>query len=397
MKEKDEVFELTDGQSNRAVIKVIGVGGGGCNTVNQMVRAGIQEVEFIVANTDKQHLERCVASTILQLGPTITRGLGAGSNPDMGRQAALEDKERIRELIEGTDMLFVTAGMGGGTGTGAAPVIAEIAKQQGVLTVAVVTKPFLFEQKKRMAQALRGIEELEKNVDSLILIPNEKLTMLMGEDASLEDCFKAANDVLQNAVQGISDLITCPGIVNVDFADVRTVMLNRGKAMMGLGSGKGENRAMDAVEAALSSPLIEDIELANARGVLINIACDRSLKMREVTKINQRVMQIAADDVDVKYGTSLDLSLDGELRVTVVATGLGNSKQQERPPVVVPMQRTGTYDAHPGLNRRPDQADLPTVIATRGRAPMPETIKHGPDWGDDSVIDIPTFLRQQAD
>jgi cell division protein FtsZ len=265
----------------------------------------------------------------------------------------------------------------------------------GVLTVAVVTKPFLFEQKKRMSQALRGIEELEKNVDSLILIPNEKLTMVLGEDASLEDCFKAANDVLQNAVQGISDLITCPGLVNVDFADVRTVMLNRGKAMMGLGTGKGENRAMDAVEAALSSPLIEDIELANARGVLINIACDRSLKMKEVQKINQRVMQIASDDVDVKYGTSLDLSLDGELRVTVVATGLG-SKVQEQPKVVpMPERKTGTYDAHP-MTRTPGNADRPTFQHVRGQA----TAAAGggaPDWSNGDMIDIPTFLRNQAD
>ena len=396
MKEKDEVFELTDGQTNRAVIKVIGVGGGGCNTVNQMVRAGIQEVEFICANTDKQHLERCVASTVLQLGPGITRGLGAGSNPDMGRQAALEDKDRIRELIEGTDMLFVTAGMGGGTGTGAAPVIAEIAKQMGVLTVAVVTKPFLFEQKKRMSQAVRGIEELEKNVDSLILIPNEKLTMVLGEDASLEDCFKAANDVLQNAVQGISDLITCPGLVNVDFADVRTVMLNRGKAMMGLGTGKGENRAMDAVEAALSSPLIEDIELANARGVLINIACDRSLKMKEVQKINQRVMQIASEDVDVKYGTSLDLSLDGELRVTVVATGLGSKQQEQTKVVPMPERKTGTYDAHPGA-RNPSNADRPTFLQHTPRQAAAGAAGGTPDWGNNELIDIPTFLRNQAD
>jgi cell division protein FtsZ len=217
--------------------------------------------------------------------------------------------------------------------------------------------------------------------------------MVLGEDASLEDCFKAANDVLQNAVQGISDLITCPGLVNVDFADVRTVMLNRGKAMMGLGTGKGENRAMDAVEAALSSPLIEDIELANARGVLINIACDRSLKMKEVQKINQRVMQIASEDVDVKYGTSLDLSLDGELRVTVVATGLGSKQQQDQKVVTMPERKTGTYDAHPGT-RNPSNADRPTF---QQRAAVPAAVNAAPDWGNNELIDIPTFLRNQAD
>ena len=379
-------FEVTDGKSDRAVIRVIGVGGGGCNTVNQMIEAGIDGVDFICANTDRQHLERCKPTTILQLGAAITRGLGAGSNPEVGRQAALEDKDRIRELIQDTDLLFITAGMGGGTGTGGAPVIAEIAKECGVLTVAVVTKPFMFEQKKRMAAAMRGIEEMEKNVDSLILIPNEKLLLVLGEDAEAEHCFKAANDVLQNAVQGISDVITRPGQINLDFADVKTVMQNRGKAMMGMGSAKGEDRAMKAVEAALSSPLLDDLELSNARGILLSMCCDRSLKMGEMRKINERVQQIAHDDCDFKFGTSLDSTLDGEMRVTVVATGLGGKAHRDVNPVVTPIGAA--------KEKRQVNLDEPAITRTRGRA-MPDALKDL--VMDESLLDIPAFLRAQAD
>ena len=387
----NEMFEVTDGKSDRAIIRVIGVGGGGCNTVNQMVEGGIDGVDFVCANTDRQHLERCKTTAILQLGAGITRGLGAGSNPDVGRQSALEDKDRIKELIEGTDLLFITAGMGGGTGTGAAPVIAEIAKEMQVLTVAVVTRPFGFEGKKRHAAAMKGIEELEKYADSMVLIPNEKLKMVMGPQATLVNAFKAANDVLQNAVQGISDLITRPGLVNVDFADVKTVMLNRGKAMMGLGIGHGEKRAMDAVEMALSSPLLDDLELANARGVLVNICGDNTLNLDEIGLIMERVMGIASDDVDVKYGTSMDPTLNGEMRVTVVATGLGGRAN------VVPITQAPALRPQPAtLQPRSVNFDEPAIarvgVAKKG---MPESLNHL--VMDEQLLDIPAFLRAQAD
>jgi cell division protein FtsZ len=382
-----EIFEVTDGKSDRAVIRVIGVGGGGCNTVNQMVEATIEGVDFICANTDRQHLERCKTTAILQMGAGITRGLGAGSNPEVGRQAALEDKDRIRELIEGTDLLFITAGMGGGTGTGGAPVIAEIARDLGILTVAVVTKPFMFEQKKRMNAAIKGIEDLERFVDSLILIPNEKLLLVMGEDAEAEACFKAANDVLQNAVQGISDVITRPGQINLDFADVKTVMQNRGKAMMGMGSAKGEDRAMKAVEAALASPLLDDLELSNARGILLSMSCDRSLKMGEMQKINMRVQQIAHDDCDFKFGTSLDTALDGEMRVTVVATGLGGAKTAHDSKVV-PLQQPARKATLKEIS------EVPAIDRTQGKK---NVTKLDDLVYDENLLDIPAFLRAQAD
>jgi cell division protein FtsZ len=274
-----EIFEILDGQRPKAVIRVIGVGGGGCNTVNQMAQASIEGVEFICANTDRDHLEKCIPTSQLQLGMELTRGLGAGSNPEIGRQAAEEDRDRIREMLEGTDLLFITAGMGGGTGTGAAPVIAEIARELGILTVAVVTKPFTHENKKRMNVAMQGIDLLRERVDSLVLIPNEKLSLVLGAKITVMNCFKAANDVLQNAVAGISELITAPGLINVDFADVKTVMSNRGMAMMGIGRASGEGRAEKAVEMALSSPLLDDIELSSARGLLVNVTCDESLEM----------------------------------------------------------------------------------------------------------------------
>jgi cell division protein FtsZ len=381
-----EVFEVTDGKSDRAIIKVIGVGGGGCNTVNQMVESGIDGVDFVCANTDRQHLERCKTNMILQLGQSLTRGLGAGSNPDLVRQSAIEDKDRVKELISGTDLLFITAGMGGGTGTGAAPVIAEIAKELQVLTVAVVTKPFAFEGKKRMAAAIKGIEELEKFADSMVLIPNEKLRLVMGPQATLVNAFKAANDILQNAVQGISDLITRPGLQNVDFADVRTVMMNRGKAMMGLGTGAGDKRAEQAVEMALSSPLLDDIELANARGVLVNICADQSLNLDEVGLIMERVMNIASDDVDVKYGTSLDPALNGEMRVTVVATGLGSKAAAAANPVVTPITAAA---------RRPVNLDEPAIIRGGNKKAMPEALREL--VMDEQLLDIPAFLRAQAD
>ena len=396
-----EIFEVLDGQSpDRAIIRVIGVGGGGCNTVNQMVEAEIEGVEFICSNTDSQHLDRARAANILQIGATVTRGLGAGSDPEKGRAAAEEDRDRIRDLLEGTDMLFLTAGMGGGTGTGAAPVIAEIARELDILTVAVVTKPFMFEGKKRNSAATAGISELHKHVDSLILIPNEQLQRVLGDDATMNECFRKANDVLQNAVQGISDLITRPGQVNVDFADVSTVMRSRGKAMMGLGRSSGDDRAINAVDEALTSPLLDDIELTNAQGILVNVACDHSLKMGEINRIMGRVLEIASEDVDLKFGTSLDESLDGELRVTVVATGLGGSHSQQQPvhdasSNVTPIGRQQQAD----VNGQPRQrsVEVPAVMReSGGRVAVGQDFHRG-SIPDDEVLNIPAFLRNQAD
>ncbi len=408
-----EIFELLDGQRKRAVIRVVGVGGGGCNTVNQMVQAGIDGVDFVVANTDRDHLERCTSTNQLQLGVEITRGLGAGSNPEIGRQAAEEDRDRIREMIEGTDLLFITAGMGGGTGTGAAPVIAQIAKELNILTVAVVTKPFAHEGKKRMAVASRGIDELRQYTDSLILIPNEKLSLVLGKKVTLLNCFRAANDVLQNAVQGISDLITRPGLINVDFADVKTVMSNRGMSMMGIGIATGEDRAQRAVEMALSSPLLDDIELHGARGLLVNVTCDDSLLSEEYEYISARVGEIAADEADAKIGMSINPNLTGERRVTVVATGLNGHRQvvqmtapmaaaglgQAQNPRVAqfirPAEMAQPYAGVPQFGGVPN-LEVPAVqrqqrkVAAAGGSSFPLGL-------DEDIINIPAFLRNQAD
>jgi len=416
---QQETFELVDGLRSTAVIRVIGVGGGGCNTVNQMAQTGIGGVEFVVANTDRDHLEKCVTVNQLQLGPQLTRGLGAGSDPEIGRQAADEDRERIAEMLEGTDLLFITAGMGGGTGTGAAPVIAAVAKEMKILTVAVVTKPFPTEGKKRMAQAVNGIAELQQHVDSLIVIPNEKLKLVMGSSVTLMNAFKAANDVLQNAVLGISDLITRPGMVNLDFADVRTVMSARGTAMMGVGKGSGEDRAKRAVEAALSSPLLDDIEIRGARGILVNITCDDTLMLDELEQIMQSIIDVGSEDADVKYGTSIDPSLNGELRVTVVATGLNPQPQSPnvavfphggRRPMPVPGLGSNHHMGHPAaqpLLKQPQMMKpgipglrtMPTIDSSYPRA-MAATGTHGKNWLDDlsdDVLDVPAFLRAQAD
>ena len=401
-------FEFMDGQRNKAVIRVIGIGGGGFNTVNQMAQAGIQDVEFICANTDRDHLERCVPTNQLQLGPEITRGLGAGSDPAKGREAAEEDRDRIHEMLEGTDLLFITAGMGGGTGTGAAPVIAEIAKELGILTVAVVTKPFAYEGKKRMNVALKGIDDLRQNVDSLILIPNEKLRIVLGGKATVQQGFKAANDILQNAVQGISDLITCPGLVNVDFADVRTVMSNRGMAMMGLGTASGEDRAQRAVEMALSSPLLDDLELSGARGILVNISCDDSLTLDEHQFINEKICDIASEEADMKCGTSLVPNLNGELRVTVVATGLNGLKttvQVTAPsasinPKIAAFIRPEMPVIQPVTSRQAD-IERPAYIRNSGGvrqgSAAVSTAQSFLQELDEEIINIPAFLRHQAD
>lgn len=320
-----EPMELT----NDAVIKVIGVGGGGGNAVEHMVRERIEGVEFFAVNTDAQALRKTAVGQTIQIGSGITKGLGAGANPEVGRNAADEDREALRAALEGADMVFIAAGMGGGTGTGAAPVVAEVAKDLGILTVAVVTKPFNFEGKKRMAFAEQGITELSKHVDSLITIPNDKLLKVLGRGISLLDAFGAANDVLKGAVQGIAELITRPGLMNVDFADVRTVMSEMGYAMMGSGVASGEDRAEEAAEMAISSPLLEDIDLSGARGVLVNITAGFDLRLDEFETVGNTIRAFASDNATVVIGTSLDPDMNDELRVTVVATGIGMDKRPE--------------------------------------------------------------------
>jgi len=395
-----EMFEILDGQSRKAVIRVIGVGGGGCNTVNQMALGGIDGVEFICANTDRDHLEKCLPTSQIQLGLELTRGLGAGSNPEVGRQAAEEDRDRIREMLEGTDLLFITAGMGGGTGTGAAPVIAEVAKDLGILTVAVVTKPFAHENRKRLKVAMQGIDDLRERVDSLVLIPNEKLSLVLGSKITVMNCFKAANDVLNNAVQGISELITRPGHINVDFADVKTVMSNRGMAMMGIGRASGEGRAQKAVEMALSSPLLDDIELSGARGLLVNVTCDESLEMEEWEYINQRVNDIASDEADAKCGMAFNPDSNGEIWVTVVATGLGNPRHVE---AASAPQAASMHNPKVAPFLRPAVEAMPMEAEPRQIYPQKQALRAAgggssfPIGLDDNIINIPAFLRNQAD
>ncbi|AGA91789.1 cell division protein FtsZ [Thioflavicoccus mobilis 8321] len=394
------MFELMDTHSQNAVIKVIGVGGGGGNAVNHMVEAAIDGVEFICANTDAQALRGCNVKTILQLGAGITKGLGAGADPDIGRQSAVEDRERIHDALDGSDMVFITAGMGGGTGTGAAPVVAEVAKELGILTVAVVTKPFPFEGGRRRKVADNGIMELAQHVDSLITIPNEKLLAVLGKEVSLLNAFRAANDVLLNATQGIAELITRPGLINVDFADVKTVMAEMGQAMMGIGSGSGENRARLAAESAISSPLLEDIDLSGARGILVNITAGTNLSIGEFDEVGNTVRDFADDEANVVVGTVIDPSLDEELRVTVVATGLGRERnaarrpsgQKERPVRLVAKEgrpSAGGADYH--------DMDRPAVYR---RGQFGEGRRAAEASGGDSdldYLDIPAFLRRQAD
>ena len=381
------MFELMDAYSQNAVIKVIGVGGGGGNAVQNMSTAGVEGVEFIYANTDAQALKNSTAGTVLQLGCGITKGLGAGADPDVGRQAALEDRERIQEVIEGTDMLFVTAGMGGGTGTGAAPVVAELAREMGILVVAVVTKPFPFEGNKRMHVAREGIANLAKHVDSLITIPNEKLLTVLGKDAGLLDAFKSADKVLLNAVSGIAELITRPGLINVDFADVRTVMSEMGMAMMGSGTASGENRARTAADAALSSPLLEEFNLAGARGILVNVTAGMDLSIGEFEEVGNCVKEVASEDATVVVGTVIDPEITGELRVTVVATGLEHALNRITDKPVRPVQHNSAGEVDYA------QLDRPTVIRKRAEG---SDVTAGSD-ADMEYLDVPAFLRRQAD
>ena len=378
------MFELMDTYGEQAIIKVIGVGGGGGNAIDHMVDGKIEGVEFIVANTDAQALKKTGARSILQIGANLTKGLGAGADPMIGRQAAVEDRERIAEALQGADMIFITAGMGGGTGTGAAPVVAQVAKDLGILTVAVVTKPFPFEGKKRMAIAEQGIKELGEFVDSIITIPNEKLLSVVGKGASLLDAFGKANEVLQGAVQGIAELITRPGLINVDFADVRTVMSEMGMAMMGSAAATGEQRATEAARAAVSSPLLEDINIAGARGILVNVTAGRDLSIGEFEEVGNTVKDFAAEDATVVIGTVIDPEMHGEMRVTVVATGLGQREKRQQPYKVI-KTGTGTADY--------EVLDTPTVI--RNRRVSPET--RGLAENGIEYLDIPAFLRKQAD
>ena len=388
------MFEIMEKDSQEAVIKVIGVGGCGGNAVDHMISKNVGGVEFICANTDAQALRKSGAETTLQIGTDITKGLGAGAKPEIGRAAAIEDRDRIAEMIEGADMLFITAGMGGGTGTGAAPIIAEVAKEMGILTVAVVTKPFSFEGKRaKVAEA--GLEELSQYVDSLIVIPNEKLMEVLGEDVPFLEAFRAANDVLHNAVSGIAEIINCPGLVNVDFADVRTVMSEMGMAMMGSAEASGDNRAIIAAEQAVASPLLEDVNLANARGVLVNITASSSLKMKEYYNVMNTIKEFTAEDATVILGTVVDESIGDKLRVTMVATGLNGTiaKREQKPELRVMINtRTGTdnmlaYTEEETIN------EAPSVFSPNSRRAQVDAMKQNGV----EEYDIPAFLRKQAD
>ena len=407
-------FELIEKMAPNAVIKVVGVGGGGGNAVAHMVNSSVDGVEFITANTDSQAIKNCGAKLQLQLGTNVTKGLGAGANPEVGRQAALEDRERIMDALQGADMVFITAGMGGGTGTGAAPVVAQLAKEMGILTVAVVTKPFPFEGRRRMQVALKGIEELSQHVDSLITIPNEKLITVLGRNATMVQAFRAANDVLQGAVQGIADLIVRPGLINVDFADVRTVMSEMGLAMMGTGTARGDDRAQAAAEAAIQNPLLDDVNLAGANGILVNITAGPDFTMSEFDEIGRTIDGFSSEDATVVVGTVLDPDMQDEVRVTVVATGLNRAvaknaapRPGERAPIKLVRNATtgqaefGEYESPAdavakaagnslGMGLRRPSAD--TVAASSASASTPASAELPNDY-----LDIPAFLRRQAD
>ncbi len=387
------MFELIDNVPENAVIKVVGVGGGGGNAVKHMIDKEIEGVEFICANTDAQSLADVSSPTTLQLGSDITKGLGAGANPEIGRAAAVEDRDRIADVLDGADMVFITAGMGGGTGTGAAPVVAEVAKEMGILTVAVVTKPFQFEGKKRLSVATEGVRELSQHVDSLITIPNEKLLEVLGKNTSLLDAFKEANDVLLGAVQGIADLIIRPGMINVDFSDVRTVMSEMGAAMMGTGTAAGDSRAREAAEKAINSPLLDDIDLQGARGILVNITAGLDLSLGEFSEVGDTIEEFASEDATVVVGTVIDPELDEDLKVTVVATGL--SSETVKIPLQVVSERIMPDDSRPDY----EGYDLPadrrqSSVKNRGKN---TTDVDSTNQGAEEYFDIPAFLRKQAD
>ena len=388
------MFELIDNVPSNAVIKVIGIGGGGGNAVKHMIDNHVDGVDFICANTDAQALSDIESKTVLQLGGDITKGLGAGANPEIGRAAAMEDRERIAESMRGADMVFITAGMGGGTGTGGAPVVAEVARELGILTVAVVTRPFPFEGKKRLKIAQEGVGELQQHVDSLITIPNEKLLEVLGKNTSLLDAFKEANDVLLGAVQGIADLIIRPGMINVDFADVRTVMSEMGMAMMGTGMSKGENRAREAAERAINSPLLDDIDLQGARGILVNITAGLDLSLGEFSEVGDTIEEFASEEATVVVGTVIDTKKTDELKVTVVATGLGS--EAARAPLQVVDTPTARQPVAADPQDEPNYKDFDQPPALRKRRAAGGQSAVEADAGEE-YFDIPAFLRRQAD
>ncbi len=396
------MFELEECKILGANLKLVGIGGGGCNAVNTMIQSNLAGVEFIGANTDAQALAGCRAPMKIQLGSKLTRGLGAGANPEIGKNATLEDRDRIREILTGADMVFITAGFGGGTGTGGGPILASIAKEVGALTVAVVTKPFLFEGRKRQRQAEEGLKELRKYVDTLITIPNQRLLNIAGRDMCLLETFRKADEVLLQAVKGISDLITVQGLINLDFADVRTVMSEMGLALMGTGSASGEKRAIEAAQRAISSPLLEDITIAGARGILINITGGPDLTLFEVNEASTLVQEEAHEEANIIFGAVIDENLREEMRVTVIATGFGKAEEMEER---IPESRAVSMEPEKvvfPLPRQEGNRDLPAFLRQAKRVESKEKsapslrTRIGSHWGEDEY-DIPTFLRKQAD
>ena len=412
------MFEIVEHNSLSARIKVIGIGGGGGNAVNTMIGSRLAGVDFMVANTDAQSLEASQAPVRIQLGGTVTKGLGAGANPEIGRRAALEDQELIREYLEGSDMIFITAGMGGGTGTGGAPVLARVAREVGALTVGVVTKPFIFEGKKRMRQAEEGIEELKASVDTLIVIPNQRLLSIAAKTTTMLEAFHKADDVLLQAVRGISDLIITPGLINLDFADVRTVMAEMGLALMGASSASGENRAIEAAQKAISSPLLEDISIQGARGVLINITGGPDLCLHEVNEAASMIQEEAHDDANIIFGAVIDENMTDEIRITVIATGFGELREEKKvaPVIQAPAPAPATASVASIASAQPknrkvvhlgtivDDLDTPTWQRKKAGSEEVETVtlnktsfEFNSNQEDDDKYDIPTFLRRQMD
>lgn len=393
------MFEFIENNNNAAHIKVVGVGGGGGNAVNTMIREGLSNVDFVIANTDLQAINASSAEVKLQLGSTLTKGLGAGANPEVGREAALEDRERIAEVLQGADMVFITAGMGGGTGTGAAPVVAEVAKQMGILTIGVVTKPFVFEGKRRKMYADQGLQELKKAVDTLITIPNQRLINLAGESTSIIDAFKKADEVLVKAVRGISDLITIPGLINLDFADVRTIMNGKGLAMMGTGEADGMGRAREAAQRAISSPLLEDIDISGATGVLLNITGSSSMTLHEVNDAAMMIQEAAHEEANIIFGAVIDEKMGSNIRITVIATGFEKHNEQAIP--VKEVQREVIVEKPRHIEvKLEEESTIPSFGSKREADNMEfrKRIKElGLDSMEDDEYDIPTFLRKQVD
>lgn len=388
------MFELHEESNGPAKIKVVGIGGGGGNAINSMIQAHVEGVEFIAANTDVQALTSSLAPVKIQLGGQLTKGLGAGANPEIGKRAALEDLDKLSQILDGADMIFVTAGMGGGTGTGAAPIVASLAKEKGCLTVAVVTKPFLFEGKRRLVQAESGLRELRSAVDTVITIPNQRLLNVVGKQTSLRDAFRICDDVLRQAVQGISDLITVPGLINLDFADVQTIMSEMGMALLGTGVARGENRAAEAAQKAISSPLLEESSIEGARGVLINITGGPDLTLFEVNEASSLIKEVAHEDAQIIFGSVIDENMQGEIRVTVIATGFGDAKDGVSPtPLVIP-KKTKPYqvreDHRPLGNGGPTTVVRRPVVNDRQRAGVSVAEL------DEKSLEIPTFLRKRA-